>query len=361
MKSVVPRTLLGLAVVLLCAAFVEGQNRERFGISAQAGGVNAVSGQVTVKHEGQAPRLMTSQDNLSSGDVVNTGYGSQAEILLNPGTYLRLAENTEFVLVDNSLDNLLVRLNEGSAIIEATGPGRVELHIPIVTAHERLTIISAGIYRINVTPEMTQLLVQKGRVTLGGDPRNVVKGGMKLTIRGSAPPVIAKATKNDRDDFDIWSKERGKTLAAANARLSTRGINGLIASSRGGWPSMRTGRWGFWTWSSFARCYTFMPFYWGWGSPYGGYYGLYAGFGGYYPDGSCCRTYVYSQPGFVGTQSGNNPGAASITGSAQPQPGTISEKPSVAPPPPPPPMSVPAPQPQTLPDYGKGSRIKDPD
>src|SRR5512141_281610 len=75
------------------------QNRERFGISAKAGGVNAVSGQVMVKREGQAPQLMTSQDNLNSGDVVNTGYGSQAEILLNPGTYLRLGQKSEFQLV----------------------------------------------------------------------------------------------------------------------------------------------------------------------------------------------------------------------------------------------------------------------
>ena len=84
------------SISLLCAIFVAGvlvsvgnaQNRERFSISAKAGGVNAVSGPVTVKRAGQAPQLLTSQDDLASGDVVKTGLGSQAEILLNPGILL---------------------------------------------------------------------------------------------------------------------------------------------------------------------------------------------------------------------------------------------------------------------------------
>src|SRR5262245_66459533 len=105
-----------------------------------------------VKRTGQAPQLLTSQDDLQSGDVVNTTLGSQAEILLNPGTYLRLAEESEFEMVDNSLDNLLVKLNRGTAIIEATGPGGLELHIPIITEQKRMTIVRAGIYRINVRP-----------------------------------------------------------------------------------------------------------------------------------------------------------------------------------------------------------------
>ena len=83
--------------------------------------------------------------------------------------YLRLAEKSEFVLVDNSLDNLLVRINKGSAIIEATGTDRIELHVPIVTAQRRMTIVRAGVYRINVTPGTTELFVRKGRVSLSGN------------------------------------------------------------------------------------------------------------------------------------------------------------------------------------------------
>ena len=274
------------SVLLLLAACVAGraQNRERFGISATAGGVNAVSGQVMVKRAGQAAQLLTSQDDLASGDVVNTAAGSQAEILLNPGTYFRLAEKSEFELVDNSLDNLLVKLNKGSAIIEATGPGEVELHIPIITEHKRMTIVRSGIYRINVTPGSTELFVRKGRISLGPNKEDVIKSGKKITF-SSAGQAIAKLARTDSDEFDDWSQTRGQTLARANTKLSAHVLNGYLNS----WSSFgHFGTFGLWTWSPFASCYTFLPYFGGWGTPYGRYYGLYAYPGynvypGYYP------------------------------------------------------------------------------
>ena len=288
-----------LVIVLLSMSLVaQAQNRERFGISAKAGGVNAVSGQVMVKREGQSPQLLSSHDDLVSGDIVRSGFGSQAEILLNPGTYFRLAENSEFVLVDSTLDKLLVRLNRGSAIIEATGPDNVSQYIPVETAQQKFTIIRAGIYRINATEGLTEIFVRKGRISLGHNSQDVVKSGKKVVVSGGVP-TTAKLTKSDKDDFDDWSKERGKTLARANQRLNARALSGFLSSSAWGWPGATFGRWGLWTWSPFSSCYTFLPFNYGWGSPYGGSYGMFAGFGGYYPDGSCCRTRVYNQPVIV--------------------------------------------------------------
>jgi hypothetical protein len=305
-------------ISLLCAMFVIGvlvsagnaQNRERFGISAKAGGVNSVSGQVMVKRTGQAPQMLTSQDDLASGDVVNTASGSQAEILLNPGTYLRLAEESEFELVDNSLESLLVRLNKGSAIIEATGPDNIELRIPIITEQQKMTIVRAGIYRINVRPGVTELFVRKGRMTLGNDRDNIIKSGKKLTF-SSAGQSIAKMEKTDSDEFDDWSKTRGQTLARANEKLSGRTLNGFLASGSWGSVDARFGRWGLWTWSSYSSCYTFLPFHYGWGSPYGRDYGLYAPYFGYrgYP-GANGVTY---RPTIV-TNSGSAPSNGSSGG-----------------------------------------------
>jgi FecR protein len=316
MKKLMVRICAALFVMASLTLLTQAQNRERFGISARAGGVNAVSGQVMIKREGQAPQLLTSQDNLNSGDVVNTGFGSQAEILLNPGTYLRLGQKTEFQLVDNSIENLQVKLTKGSVIIEATGSDGVELRIPIVTPEQRMTIVRPGVYRINVTPGVTELVVRKGRMMLGNDAKNIVKSGKKLTITSFAPGAIAKLTKDDKDDFDTWSKERGQTLARANERLSRRGLNGFLSNSPPLWTEARFGRWGYWTWSSFAGCYTFLPFYYGWGSPYGGSYGMFAGFGGFYSNGGCCRMRVYDGPTIVHNPpyNGGFPGSTGSTG-----------------------------------------------
>src|SRR5207237_4371434 len=272
-----------------------------------------VTGKVTVESTGQASRSLSSQDDLASGDIVTTSLGSQVEVLLNPGTYLRLAEKSEFVLVDNSLDNLLVRINKGSAIIEATGTDRIELHVPIVTAQRRMTIVRAGVYRINVTPGTTELFVRKGRVSLSGNNTDLVKSGKKATFTGGEP-TVAKLTSSDKDEFDDWSKTRGQTLARANQRLSARLVNGYLSSSSWGFADARFGRWGLWTWSPFASCYTFLPFYYGWGSPYGNNYGAYAPFGGggYYGYGN-------NQPVITGNSTGGSgsgyPGGGGSSGS----------------------------------------------
>ncbi|HEX7721819.1 MAG TPA: FecR domain-containing protein [Pyrinomonadaceae bacterium] len=310
------KTSVALVALVAFATFAQGQNRERFGISAKAGGVNAVTGKVSVKSNGQPSRLLSGQDDLASGDIVATSLGSQVEVLLNPGTYLRLAEKSEFTMVDNSLDNLLVRINKGTAIIEATGPDQIQLHVPIVTEQQRMTIVRAGVYRINVTPGTTELFVRKGRVSLGADKSDLVKGGKKVTFT-SAGQTVAKLTSSDKDEFDDWSRTRGQTLARANQRLSARTVSGYLSSGSWSFADARFSRWGIWTWSPFASCYTFLPFYYGWGSPYGNYYGNYAGFGGggYYGYGNNQPVITgNSAPGGSGSGSGY-PGGGSSGGS----------------------------------------------
>jgi len=312
-------SLLCTAILVAGALVVVGnaQNRERFGISAKAGGVNAVSGQVMVKRAGQDPQLLTSQDDLASGDVVTTGYGSQAEILLNPGTYLRLAEKSEFEMVDTSLDKLRVKLNKGSAIIEATGTDQTQLQIPIITDQKRMTIVRAGIYRINVRPGVTELFVRKGRMSIGATKDDIVKSGKKVTF-SSTGQSIAKLTDADKDDFDSWSKMRGQTLAKANLRLSTRALNGYLSSSGGfgSFGGFGFGRYGLWTWSPFASCYTFLPFNYGWGSPYGSFYGFsaYPSYGGGMRGGYNNPTIVRTGPTSGGSSSGSSGGPVWTTG-----------------------------------------------
>lgn len=336
MKSLSPalRILSIVAITVFLAPLGQAQNREKFGISAKAGGVNAVNGRVMVARVGQTPQLLSNQDDLGSGDVVTTGAASQAEVLLNPGSYLRVAENTEFVMVDNSLDNLLVKLVKGSVIVEATGMDGLELRINITTDRERLTIVRPGIYRINAQPATTELLVRKGRVAFGTDPKDIVKGGKKLTFAGGSP-LTAKLTKQDKDEFDNWSKVRGETLARANQRLSARALNGYLSSFDSGWPSMRSGRWGLWTWSPLMGCHTFLPFYYGWISPYGHYYGLYYTLGDFYP-GMRQPTIVNNPPssgGYSGSFPGTPAGPPSGPGSAvgPPPSGTSAPPSSVTP------------------------------
>jgi hypothetical protein len=308
---------IGLVVVLTgLVSAGQAQNREKFVISARAGGVNSVAGRVMVTRPGQAAQLLTDEDNLSAGDMVATGQASQTEILLNPGSYLRVAENSEFTLVDNSLNNLVVKLTKGSAIIEATAGDDADLRINILANQQRFLIIRSGIYRINVQPGSTELLVRKGRVLLDNDPRQVVKGGTRVNYVAGGP-LVAKLDKKDQDQFDFWSKQRAETLARANQRISARAVNGYLASmSPFEWAFSAANPWGLWAYSQSSRSYTFMPFHYGWSSPYGHNYGNcvwrggYGGYGGNGRDPS-----IAGYPGSGGSSS-SYPGGSSSGGSS---------------------------------------------
>lgn len=274
-------------VTLLCLLAITGfaQNRERHVISAKAGAVNSVVGRVMVSKVGMEPQLLTSQDDLSAGDTVETGINSQAEILLNPGSYLRLGDDSRFTLVDNSLDRLLVKLVKGSMIIEATGPDDARFQIRVTSGDQNLTIIRSGIYRFNVTSQSSELLVRKGRVMLRNG--QLIKGGNKVTFANGSF-VAAKLDKHDTDTFDLWSKQRADMLAQANRKLSNRTLSGYL-SRTWGWGYFGRTPWGLWTYSPFTQCYTFLPFYYGWSSPYGHYYDHYfygGGMPGGWPTGS---------------------------------------------------------------------------
>lgn len=316
MKS--PKSFVITVVVILCAALpaiVAGQNREKFGISAKAGGVNTVVGTVMVGRQEQR-RVLASTDNLLPGETVTSSSASNAEILLNPGSYLRLGENSEFQFEDISLDNLRLRVVKGSAIIEATGVADMDLGIKVATPHGEFTIMRSGVYRIDVQAGSAELAVRKGRASFGPNKTDVVKAGKVVTLTNGVA-AIAKLGK-DKDSFDAWSKDRAELLARANARLTNRSFNGYLSSFRG-WDSWFWGprRFGVWTYSSRVGCYTFLPFYYGWSSPYGHSYGSYYWGGGYYNNNWGSNVVRSTTPGGTITP-GGNPGGTGGGGGTPP-------------------------------------------
>jgi hypothetical protein len=310
--------ILSVALILCCAIVNFAQNREKFVISAKAGGINAITGGATVHGKGESDwQQLSITDDLNSGDRVRTSYDGRIEILLNPGSYLRVGGNSEVELSDNTLSNLEVRLLRGTAIVEATGVDGLELNISISTPHTKLAIVRQGLYRLNVVPEdATELIVRKGRVILS-DSHTKVKGGNKVVFSATNFSV-AKLTKEEKkavekQDVDVWSKERAQTLAKANSRITNRMLTSAFASF-GGFDSSRHNL-GFWFFNSRVGCYTFLPFFYGWGSPYGSSYStyFYSSYGPY-PWGNNYPTGGYYPNGNSGSRGGGSVGQGSPTG-----------------------------------------------
>lgn len=241
-------------------------------ISARAGRVNFVSGDVRLRRAGSLEsRALGADDELKSGDTVTTGAGGRVEILLNPGSYFRAGAGTEFTLAEADLDELRVELARGSAVVEATGYRDTELSIVVATPRTTVRIVRTGIYRLNALPDGTaEVGVFEGRVLLDGV---LVKGG-KLARAAAAGVEVAKLDKKNRDELDLWSRDRGKELAKANAKLQHRALRTAFArnSFDNIFGSYGYG-YGLWFYNDRMRCYTFVPFSYGWSSPYGYGYG----------------------------------------------------------------------------------------
>lgn len=277
-SSLLVLSALSLTCILCCALVSVAQNREKFVISARAGGINAITGEASVHSKGKSDwQRLSITDDLDAGDRVRTANDGRVEILLNPGSYLRLGGDSEVELSDNTLENLEVRLLRGTAIVEATGADDLDLNINISTPHTKLAIVRQGLYRLNVVPgDATELIVRKGRVILS-DTHTKVKGGNKVIFAANNVSV-AKLTKEEKKAQDleavnVWSKDRGTMLAKANRRINDRMLstfatfNDLDPFSRD--PFSR--RLGLWVFNTQTRCYVFLPFFSNWGSPYGSY------------------------------------------------------------------------------------------
>ncbi|MDT5269514.1 MAG: hypothetical protein QOH49_1700 [Acidobacteriota bacterium] len=307
-KKVSLRSLMVLAFVCAGAFGVARADvRDLRVISARAGGVNHVSGDVKVQRAASADWLaLSTSDELKSGDTVRTGSTGRVEVLLNPGSYFRAGGNTEFTLADADLNELRVELARGSAVVEATGYDGMYLSIDVAVPGAIVKIVRGGVYRINVPAAgPAEVAVTKGRAIVGS---TIIKGGKVARVAGDNVEV-AKLDKHWRDELDLWSRERGKELARANERLSRRAlrsafdmgsIDNIFGSS---W-----GRNGFWFFNADVRCYTFLPFGLGWRSPYGYGYGM----GIYLPrpdqSGNWSPTYI---PPAGGGSTAANPGGGS--------------------------------------------------
>ncbi|MGH9898793.1 MAG: FecR domain-containing protein, partial [Pyrinomonadaceae bacterium] len=310
--SIAGLLLFGTSVVTF--AQVAQSDLSRYLISARAGLVNLAEGTVELRGAGEEiwkPLKIIKGDSqeLQNGDAVKTGENGRLEILLTPGSFLRLNENSGFEMTDNSLDSLRLKILNGSAIVEATGVDGVKPDLNIETPQSRVSIVKNGIYRINVSDSgAADVFVRKGeaRVDLNSSAQVddvKIKGGKALLASGfsannrsnattnAAPQtdstgknLTTKFDKKNEDSFDLWSKKRAETLVASNSRLtdlySSGALTGFFNNS-----SRYSGRYaphGLWFYDPSLSCYTFSPFYYGWQSPYGFNYPVWYDYNTYY-------------------------------------------------------------------------------
>jgi FecR protein len=260
-----------LAAVLSVPAWGDTDSRH----TAEPGALNYVEGQASIGDQTLDAKSVGTA-NLENGEELRTGNG-KAEILLTPGVYLRLGDNSSVKMVSTNLTNTQVAVDQGEAMLEVDQifPQNF-IHISQAGADTR--IMKTGLYAFDANGSIH--VFEGGKAIVSADDRNVtVKGGHELLLN-MAPKLKAqdfnKKEFTQTDDLYRWSSLRSEYLSEANidtARLYYG--NGWYGPGYG--PGFYgAGYWGpGWFWDPWFAGFTFMPgagffynpFGWGFYSP----------------------------------------------------------------------------------------------
>lgn len=282
-----------LAVLAAGSAFAQ------YVISAHAGVVQYVEGRAYLNDQVVEPKFGQFPD-IKENQEFRTEEG-RAEILLTPGVFLRLGENSSIRMLSNHLTNTRFEVLSGSAMIECSDIPK-DNSIEAVYKANAIRFEKQGLYRIDAEPARLRVFEGEAAVT-DGSGSLAVKGGKQSNLNG-----VLQAENFDRKDTDAlynWSDRRAAYVAKANivsastASGSSYGGNGGYSSGFGGFgynglgygPSFLGG----WAFNPLFGMYTYMP-YSGFGySPFGytyfspytvAYAPAYGGLGGYTSTGT---------------------------------------------------------------------------
>jgi hypothetical protein len=154
--------------------------------------------------------------DVGQGGVLRTEQG-RAEILLTPGVFLRVGENTQVRLISNQLSDTRVELVMGSAILESDEvPDGNSVTLSYQNWQARVP--GRGVYRIDAEP--AQVRVYKGdvRVAVSGSDSVTAKEGETLPL---APVLVTERTAGDpTDSFSEWAMSRSQAIDADNTVAS---------------------------------------------------------------------------------------------------------------------------------------------
>jgi hypothetical protein len=256
MMSWVKRATLMSGAAVLAGGMAMAQSKQP--ASAIPGTINYTEGRVSI--DGQAVPRGQDTSVVETGQVLRTEQG-KAEMLLTPGVFLRLGDQTAVKMVSPSLTDTRVQLLQGEAMVEADQvlDGN---HLVVDENGVDSAILKNGLYRFTTNP--AQLSVYDGKAEVFIDDRAVDVGkGKELTL---APSAALKPQSFDRkagDPLYEWSSVRSQYVAEAN-QASVQYIVGA------GYPF----GWGVgWYWNPWFSSWAFVPGAGYWSSPFGwGFY-----------------------------------------------------------------------------------------
>ncbi|MFN0101529.1 MAG: FecR domain-containing protein [Bryobacteraceae bacterium] len=205
-------------------------------ISAKAGVVHYTEGEVTIgSGAAAAPVEMKTggrYTELKDGQELSTGEG-RVEILLNPGVFLRLGENSAIKMISTRLSDTRLELTRGVALVEVAEVSK-DNAVTMLVKDAAVTFTKMGLVRMDVA---SGIRVYKGeaQVMAGGTPQ-ILKEGREMQF--GAGNLVAKFDAKAGDPLYRWANRRAEYIAMANiasANMARQNHGSSMYPTGGGW------------------------------------------------------------------------------------------------------------------------------
>ncbi len=278
----------GLGMLALPAFGADAPNSAAPANPARPGTVNYIEGAALIDGRPLNNRNVGSIA-LNAGDELSTGAG-KAEILLTPGIFLRVGDQSVVKMISPDLTQTQVELEKGRAAVEVDQIFPQNM-IQIIDGGVTTQLMKTGYYEFDANQPEAMVFDGRAEVQLANNKWETVKGHHELAVvaDGAHEKTADFNSHPTHDDLYNWSKLRSEYLAEANNQIASEYAYG---------PGFNPG----WYWDPYMFGYTYLgwdPFFspFGWGFyPWGGFYGGY----GFYGRGFHVGRGYYGGHGFRG-------------------------------------------------------------
>lgn len=201
-----PRVLLPASLTFVVCLQVSGQ----LVVSVHSGVVHFSEGSVFIDDHPLEQKFGTFP-NVKEGSTLRTEQG-RAEILLTPGVFLRIDEDSSIRMISGSIQNTRVEFLRGSVILDSLDAGGDS---PVLITYKdcQVRFPKKGVYRMDASPPVLQAYSGEAEVTREGKPSSVDPSHLYFFSLGL---VTQKFGEGADDDFYQWSKDRSEFISADN-------------------------------------------------------------------------------------------------------------------------------------------------
>jgi len=180
---------------------------------ARPGSINYVEGKASIGTQELGPNSAGTME-LEKGQMLTTEAG-KVEILLTPGVFLRVADNSSVRMVSPSLANTAVAIDKGRAAIEVLDI-RNENDIRISLDDTSTKLLSKGLYDFDAAQDQIRVFKGKADVYVG-DQRITLTSQRELGVNASGKLKAQNFdTREYEDEFFRWSALRSGYLSEAS-------------------------------------------------------------------------------------------------------------------------------------------------